>query len=97
MANRSNSDSSADSDPERLTDLRDLRVKLIAAIESADPGALPALARELRLVTAEIADLAPAKESSFVDDLAARRADRLSGADETGGSAKGRKRGSRGG
>ena len=78
---------------ERLADLRDLRVKLIAATESAEPNALPALARELRLVTAEIEDMEPAKGASVVDDLAARRAERLSGANEAGASASGGKRG----
>lgn len=92
MANQSNPDSS---EPERLADLRDLRLKLIAATESAEPNALPALARELRLVGAEIDGLAPAKESSFVDDLTARRADRLSGTDEDGATPKGGKRGRR--
>lgn len=81
--------SSSTSPSERLSDLRDLRIKLIAATETAEPSALPALARELRLVTAEIEEIEPAREASVVDDLAAKRAVRRAGANQAGSSASG--------
>lgn len=92
MANQSSSDSSADL-PDRLADLLDIRSKLIAASVVAEPGSLPAIARELRLVGAEIANIAPAEETDLVDDLAARRAARIAGTHEADPPAKGGKRG----
>ena len=83
--------------PDRLTDLLDLRRKLIEASDLAEPGSLPAIARELRLVGEAIADLAPAEEVDLVDDLAARRAARIAETVEAGGAAEDGKRRGRSG
>lgn len=74
----------SDDAPDRLADLLDLRRKLVAASDVAEPRELPAIARELRLTTAEITDLAPEEEGDLVDDLAARRAARIANAEQAG-------------
>ena len=85
------------SDHDRIADLEALRLKLIAATESAQPNELAPLARQLTLVLRELDELSPAEESSLADDLAARRAARLAGAIEAGPTPSGGKRGSRSG
>ena len=75
---------------EALTALRDT---LAESIEAADPGQVAALARQLSLVLAELAELNPNTEGDIVDDLAARRVERLSGTDAARGAAAKRKRG----
>lgn len=74
----------SDDAPDRLADLLDLRRKLVAASDVAELRELPAIARELRLTTAEITDLAPEEEGDLVDDLAARRAARIANAEQAG-------------
>lgn len=78
-----------DAKPDQLGDLLRLREQLIAAAQLVKPRELPAISRELRQIGAAIADLSPNAEVSLVDDLAARRADRLAGANKAGASAKG--------
>ena len=64
---------------DRLADLRVAHDRLLAELPSADARTLPALVRELRNVLAELEALSPSTKGTALDDLAARRATRLSG------------------
>jgi hypothetical protein len=57
------------------------RDHLAGLLEGADEREAPALARELRMTIKDLADLAAPEKGSRLDDLAARREARLSGAD----------------
>jgi hypothetical protein len=73
---------------QRRADLVELRRRVLAALDLAEPGQVPALARELRTIDLELVELVP-EEVSRVDDLAARRAARRSGSAGRGRSAVG--------
>ena len=64
---------------DRLADLRAAHDRLLAELPTADARTLPALVRELRNVLAELDALSPSTKGTALDDLAARRATRLSG------------------
>lgn len=63
---------------DRAASLRQLRHRLALAIEEAPPSALAPLAKQLREVMVELESLAPKREASKLDDLAAKRAARRS-------------------
>lgn len=75
----------------RRADLVDLRSRLIRALDLGGPRELPALSRELRLVDAELAEIAPAEEDSTTDELKRRREARRERAAAAPRSAAGRK------
>lgn len=73
---------------ERLEAARDA---LAAAIASADEARLPALVKEYRATLAELESLAPEEpeqKGTALDELKKRRAARLAGAADCGGSAE---------
>lgn len=74
---------------QRRADLVELRRRVLAALDLAEPGQVPGLARELRTIDVELVELVP-EEVSRVDDLAARRAARRSGSASGGRSAVGK-------
>lgn len=66
---------------DRLKTLQALRDKLAHEIDTCGSGRdLAALSRQMTLVLAEIAELAPTDEVDVVDEIAARRNARRSGA-----------------
>lgn len=65
---------------DRVAALKQLRYRLAAAIEEAPPSAMAPLAKQLREVMVELESLAPKREASRLDDLAAKRAARRSDA-----------------
>ena len=74
---------------QRRADLVELRRRVLAALDLAEPAQVPALSRELRTIDAELVELVP-EEVSTVDDLAARRAARRAGSSGSGRSAVGK-------
>jgi hypothetical protein len=73
----------------RRAALEALRDRLATDIEAADPKAVAALSRELRIVMAELDALRGGEAGDTVDDLAKRRAARRAGAADQGGAAGG--------
>lgn len=65
---------------DRIASLKQLRYRLAEAIEEAPPSAIAPLAKQLCAVMAELESLAPKREASKLDDLAAKRAARRSDA-----------------
>ena len=63
---------------DRTVILRTLRDILAARLDDPDTKDIPATARELRAVLAELAE-GPAEEADFIDELRARRATATSG------------------
>jgi len=63
---------------DRPTILRSMRDLLAARLDDPDARDVPAVARELRAVLAELAE-GPAEEADFIDELRARRATATSG------------------
>ena len=63
---------------DRIVILRTLRDILAARLDDPDTKDIPATARELRAVLAELAE-GPAEEADFIDELRARRATATSG------------------
>lgn len=63
---------------DRPTILRSMRDILAARLDDPDTKDIPATARELRAVLAELAE-GPAEEADFIDELRARRSTATSG------------------
>ncbi len=59
----------------RLTALRD-RLEAVLADPTTSPRDLASVSREYRMVLAQLAERPPAHESSALDEIAARRAQR---------------------
>ena len=70
--------SEASATGDRTVILRTLRDILAARLDDPDTKDIPATARELRAVLAELAE-GPAEEADFIDELRARRANSASG------------------
>lgn len=70
--------SEASATGDRVVILRTLRDILAARLDDPDTKDIPATARELRAVLAELAE-GPAEEADFIDELRARRATATSG------------------
>jgi len=70
--------SEASATGDRTVILRTLRDILAARLDDPDTKDIPATARELRAVLAELAE-GPAEEADFIDELRARRATATSG------------------
>ena len=70
--------SEASATGDRTVILRTLRDILAARLDDPDTKDIPATARELRAVLAELAE-GPAEEADFIDELRARRATTTSG------------------
>ncbi len=68
---------------DRLQVLRALQQRLAAELADARGAAVAQVAHQLRMVAAEIAELAPNKEVSVVDEIAARRSRRKAAARES--------------
>lgn len=62
---------------DRRRGLEALRAVLAASIECCEPREVAPLARQLQLVMKDLDELPAVKEVSFIDSLAARRADRI--------------------
>jgi len=69
---------------DRRAILEALRANLAARLDDPEERAAAALARELRMVLAELAE-GPAEEADFVDELRARRAKAAGGKRSAGG------------
>jgi hypothetical protein len=82
---------------DRRATLEALRTKLASEIENATGRDVASLSKELTSVMRELEAIPTGREESAVDDLAARRAQRLAGAADPERPAAGEQRGPGGG